>query len=127
MRRSKNRTLDHRRHARAAWAAVRHHKHNVPQHLGELTIRVAINRNAEELHDAAPCQMMRAMVNPTLGLPRCLGLWAETKRRSEKPWPKSERPNGEYGTKVLRLAKETASRRIRLNGFGALSRIVASP
>src|SRR6478735_3491926 len=22
------------------------------------------------------------------GLPRCLGLWAETKRRSEKPWPK---------------------------------------
>jgi putative ABC transport system substrate-binding protein len=38
---------------------------------------------------------------------------AETKRRSEKPWPKSERPNGEYGTKVLRLAKETASRRIR--------------
>src|ERR1700730_675470 len=70
--------------------------------------------------------MMRAMVNPTLGLPQCLGLWAETKRRSEKPWSKSERPNGEYGTKVLRLAKETASRRIRLNGFGTFSRIVAS-
>ena len=50
------------------------------------------------------------MVNPHIGLPRCLGLWAETKRRSEKPWPKSERPNGEPGTKVLRLAKETASR-----------------
>jgi hypothetical protein len=30
--------------------AVRHHKHNLPQHLGELTIRVAINRNAEALH-----------------------------------------------------------------------------
>jgi hypothetical protein len=60
-----------------------------------------------------PCQMMRVMLNFTLGLPRCLGLWAETKRRSEKPWPKSERPNGEHGTKVLRLAKETASRRIR--------------
>jgi hypothetical protein len=44
-------------------------------------------------------------------LPRCLGLRAETKRRSEKPWPKSERPNGKSGTKVLRLAKETASRR----------------
>jgi site-specific recombinase XerD len=43
-----------RRHARAAWAAVRH-QHNVPRHLGELTIRVAINRNAKELHDAAPC------------------------------------------------------------------------
>jgi hypothetical protein len=42
-----------------------------------------------------------------------LNLWAETKRRSEKPWPKSVRPNGEHGTKVLRLAKETASRRIR--------------
>ena len=54
-----------------------------------------------------------AMVNPTVGLPRCLGLRAETKRRSEKPWPKSERPNGEPGTKVLRSAKETASRRIR--------------
>jgi hypothetical protein len=38
---------------RAAWAAVRHHKHNLPQHLGELTIRVAINRKAEALHDAA--------------------------------------------------------------------------
>jgi hypothetical protein len=35
--------------------------------------------------------MMRTMLNPTLGLPRCLGLWAETKRRSEKPWPKNER------------------------------------
>jgi hypothetical protein len=46
-------SLDHRRNARAAWAAVRHHKHNLPQHLGELTIRVAINRNAEALHDAA--------------------------------------------------------------------------
>src|SRR6202030_801987 len=64
---------------------------------------------------------------PTLGLPRCLRLRAETKRRSEKPWPKSERPNGEHGTKVLRLAKETASRRIRLNGFEAFSRIVACP
>jgi hypothetical protein len=30
-----------------------HHKHNRPQHLGELTIRVAINRNAEALHHAA--------------------------------------------------------------------------
>jgi hypothetical protein len=60
-----------------------------------------------------PCQMMHAMVYPTSGLPRCLGLWAETKRRNEKPWPKSERPNGEHGTKVSRLAKETASRRIR--------------
>jgi hypothetical protein len=46
-------SLDHRRHARAAWVAVRHHKHNLPQHLGELTIRVAINRNAEALHDAS--------------------------------------------------------------------------
>jgi hypothetical protein len=46
-------SLDHRRHARAAWAAVRRHKHNLPQHLGELTIRVAINRNAEALHDAS--------------------------------------------------------------------------
>ena len=26
-------SLDHRRHARAAWAAVRHHKRNLPQHL----------------------------------------------------------------------------------------------
>jgi hypothetical protein len=26
---------------------------NLPQHLGELTIGVAINRNAEALHDAA--------------------------------------------------------------------------
>jgi hypothetical protein len=34
-------SLDHRRHARAAWA-VRHHEHNLSQHLGELTIRVAI-------------------------------------------------------------------------------------
>src|ERR1700730_8178591 len=34
--------------------------------------------------------MMRAMVNPHIGLPRCLGLWAETEPRSEKPWPKSE-------------------------------------
>jgi hypothetical protein len=34
-------------------AAVRHHKHNLPQHLRKLTIRVAINRNAEALHDAA--------------------------------------------------------------------------
>jgi Phage integrase family len=59
-------------------------------------------------------------------LPRCLGLWAEAKRWSEKAWPKSERPNGEPGTKVLRLA-ETASRRIRSNGFGAFSRIVVSP
>jgi hypothetical protein len=46
-------SLDHRRLPRAAWAAVRHHKHNLPQHLGKLTIRVAINRNAEALHDAA--------------------------------------------------------------------------
>jgi hypothetical protein len=34
-------------------AAVRHHKHNLPQHLGELTIGVAINRNAEARHDAS--------------------------------------------------------------------------
>jgi hypothetical protein len=46
-------SLDHRRHPRAALAAVRHHKHNLPQHLRKLTIRVAINRNAEALHDAA--------------------------------------------------------------------------
>jgi hypothetical protein len=45
-------SLDHRRHVRAAWA-VRHHEHHLSQHLGELTIRVAINRNAEALHDAA--------------------------------------------------------------------------
>src|ERR1700737_3849367 len=43
--------------------------------------------------------MMHAMVNPTVGLPRCLGLWAETKRRSEKLWPKSVRPHGEHGKK----------------------------
>jgi hypothetical protein len=43
-------------------------------------------------------------------------------RRSEKAWPKSERPNGEHGTKVLRLAKETASRRIRGYGIGVFSR-----
>ena len=36
-----------------SWAAVRHHKHNLPQHLGKLTIRVAINRSAEAHHDAA--------------------------------------------------------------------------
>jgi hypothetical protein len=36
-----------------SWAAVRHHKHNLPRHLGKLTIRLAINRNAEALHDAA--------------------------------------------------------------------------
>jgi hypothetical protein len=30
-----------------------HHKHNLPHHLDDLTIRVAINRNAEALHDAA--------------------------------------------------------------------------
>jgi hypothetical protein len=28
-------------------------KHNLPQYLSELTIRVAINRNAEALHDAS--------------------------------------------------------------------------
>src|ERR1700730_4492675 len=49
--------------------------------------------------------MMRAMVNPHIGLPRCLGLWAETKRRSEKPWPESERPNGAPGTKVFEVGK----------------------
>ena len=38
---------------RASWAAVRHRKHDLPPHLGELTIRVAINRNAEALHDAS--------------------------------------------------------------------------
>ena len=37
---------------RASWAAVRHRKHDLPPHLGELTIHVAINRNAEALHDA---------------------------------------------------------------------------
>jgi hypothetical protein len=31
---------------------------------------------------------------------------------------KKRAPNGKPGTKVLRLAKETASRRIKLNGFG---------
>ena len=38
------------------------------------------------------------------------GYGAETKRRSEKPWPKSVHANGKSGTKVLRLAKGTASR-----------------
>ena len=31
---------------------------------------------------------------------------------------KKRAPNGKPGIKVLRLAKETASRRIKLNGFG---------
>jgi hypothetical protein len=95
-----------------SWAAVRHHKHNLP-HLGKLTIRVAINRNVNALDDAANLATMRAMMNIHIRLPRCLGLWAETRRRSKKPWPKSERANGKSGTKVLRLAKETASRRLK--------------
>jgi hypothetical protein len=35
------------------WAAVRHRPRTLPQRLGKLTIRVAINRNAEAVHDAA--------------------------------------------------------------------------
>jgi hypothetical protein len=66
-----------------SWAAVRHHKHNLP-HLGKLTIRVAINRNVNALDDAANLATMRAMMNIHIRLPRCLGLWAEIKRSEYK-------------------------------------------
>src|ERR1700730_7937002 len=105
--------LDPRRHARAAWAAVRHHKHNLPRHLGELTIRVAINRNAEALHDASnlPNDARDGESHSrSASMSRATGRNQTSER---KAMAKKRAPNGEYGTKVLRLAKETASRRLR--------------
>jgi hypothetical protein len=79
------------------------------QHLGKLSIRVAINRNVNALDDAANLATMRAMMNIHIRLPRCLGLWAETRRRSKKPWPKSERANGEHGTRSIGIEGGTES------------------
>ncbi|MFZ1093242.1 MAG: hypothetical protein WAN75_29165 [Xanthobacteraceae bacterium] len=62
-RRSKNRIEHHGRRYGTASTIFRR----------KLTIRVAINRNAEVFHDAANLAKCCAMVNPTLGLPRCPG------------------------------------------------------
>ena len=54
---------------------------------------------------------MRAMVNPTVGLLDVSGYGHKTKRRSQKPWPKSERPNvdlrAEENLLATRLAEYT--------------------
>src|SRR5580704_19008863 len=48
---------------------------------------------------------MCTMVNPHIGLPRCLGLWAETKRRSEKAMAKKRAPKRRAWNKGLEVGK----------------------
>src|SRR6476659_7918316 len=49
--------------------------------------------------------MMRAMVNPTVGLPRCLGLRAETKRSARKAMAKKRAPKRRVWNKGLEVGK----------------------
>jgi integrase len=45
------------------------------------------------------------MVNPHIGLPRCLGLWAETEPRSEKAMAKKRAPKRRAWNKGLEVGK----------------------
>src|ERR1700730_16992467 len=54
-------------------------------------------------------QPLKKLAADEIALLKLLHRWREEAEKAGRK--KSERPNGEYGTKVLRLAKETASRR----------------
>src|ERR1700719_1691750 len=49
--------------------------------------------------------MMRAMVNPTVGLPRCLGLWPQNQTQSEKAMAKKRARKRQAWNKGLEVGK----------------------
>src|SRR3981081_196475 len=49
--------------------------------------------------------MMRAMVNPTVGLPRCLGLWPQNQTSERKAMAKNRAPKRRVWNKGLEVGK----------------------
>jgi hypothetical protein len=75
-------------------------------------------RHHSEREDASWCRpnLPNNPCNGETHTPDCLnasGYGHQPKVGAKEPWPKSERPNGKPGTKVLRLEKKMASRRIK--------------
>src|SRR6202040_1698135 len=54
--------------------------------------------------------MMRAMVNPTVGLPRCLGLWPQNQTSERKAMAKKQAPKRRAWNKGLEVGKRDGFR-----------------
>src|SRR6202047_3374620 len=63
------------------------------------------DRNRAQQDTCQPCQMMRAMVNPTVGLPGCLGLWPQNQTSEPKAMAKKRAPKRRAWNKGLEVGK----------------------
>ena len=77
--------------SRPVRAAIRHHKHNLPQRLGKLTIRVAINGARRRVVMLPTLPMMAPSSMPTLtaSMPRAID---KTNVEVKSPMAKKQAP-----------------------------------